>query len=61
MEAQSTEWVKDCDCRTTSTAGAVRSELAFNEDYMQRRMKFTFYPQPSCDQCGKPWLESNEN
>lgn len=51
------EYRKDCDCKATSTSGMTRLQIiegapaAATIDYAA-----IFYPGPSCDHCGRPWV-----
>ena len=44
---------KSCKCKATSTTGTTRTETIEGPDGITIRA--TYYPQPSCDCCGKPW------
>lgn len=46
---------KDCPCRATASTGALRIGPAANRDDGGVEAVVTFYPQLSCDECGKPW------
>jgi len=51
-------WRKDCDCNGTSSTGQfISKEIGRGKDCIY--MAVHYYPGPSCDMCGKPWVQAN--
>ncbi len=48
-------WQKVCTCNSTASTGQIRFSRAYLPNCI--RDKATFYQQPSCDKCGKPWVQ----
>jgi len=47
-------WTKDCDCRNvTATTNEIRMTQDEKNPYIAI---FTYYPMPSCDNCGRAWI-----
>lgn len=49
------EYRKDCDCSSASATNSVRIV-----DVGNLTVRITFYPMPSCNTCGKPWVKVEE-
>ena len=50
-------WSKSCHCDGTSSTNQIRTALGDADHSWTLKVAVHFYPQPSCDLCGKPWLE----
>lgn len=47
---------KDCKCRhAPASTGAIRFHHSHDPKTDSWKVRATFYPQPSCDDCGKAW------
>jgi len=52
------EYLKTCNCSSTSSTRAIRVLDASTERSFT--MTVTWHPGPSCDLCGKPWRRRRE-
>lgn len=50
-------WRKACRCDSTASTAQYRWTDEIFDNAIRRTV--TFYPQPSCDRCGKPWVPAN--
>ena len=51
-------WHKCCDCAGRSTTGQfVSRETGRGKEFIN--IAVHYYPGPSCDVCGKPWVQAN--
>ena len=52
-------YVKACDCKATSSTHQFRVTPVPYEEHGIPNIAMTrcaYYPQPSCDECGRPWV-----
>lgn len=50
-------WRKACGCAGTATTNQIRFGPSYDrgDNFV---VEVHFYPGPSCDRCGKPWVQS---
>lgn len=55
-----TTWVKKCDCKSPSSTGQFRKGKERLRDG-RIHVAYDFIPQPSCDECGLPWVNKRSS
>lgn len=55
----SRHWIKDCRCVGVSTTNQIRHSSTTGENGAYS-FTVTYTPGPSCDVCGKAWLEDTQ-
>lgn len=51
-----TVYRKACRCRATATTATMRFSQEYNGARDALIYTLAFFPGPSCDKCGKPWV-----
>ena len=56
-------WIKTCQCNSTSSTHRIRVARVPPEEHGIPNAcveRCVYYPQPSCDACGAPWVKGVE-